>query len=137
MPPFNSNSLINCSPLTATPAPSAVSSLFKEGDGDSVAVESLCETWTTATVVTALDTVVVLYLYRFETMLLPVASPLSSELAVAEGEAPFDSDDVGDAVTVTLPVAVIEIEAVGDAVTVTLPELDDEKDVIDIMPLSV
>ncbi len=64
--------------------------------------------------------------------------------AVTEGEAPFESDDVGDAVTVPLLVEVLENEFVGDELEVTVPELDEvavgvgeEEDVIDIVTLSV
>ncbi len=63
---------------------------------------------------------------------------------VTEGEAPFVNDDVGDAVTVILLVAVLEKEVVGDELDVTVTELDeevvgvhDEEDVIDIVTLSV
>ena len=61
-----------------------------------------------------------------------------------EGEAPFDNDDVGDAVRVILLVAVLEKEDVGDELDVTVPEADvvaddvrEEEDVIDIVTLSV
>ena len=61
-----------------------------------------------------------------------------------EGEEPFDKEDVGDAVTVILLVAVLEKEAVGDELDVIVPEADDviedvgeEDGVIDIVMLSV
>ncbi len=63
---------------------------------------------------------------------------------VIEGEAPIDSDDVGDAVTVILLVAVLEKDAVKDELEVTVLEDDVvadgvrvEEDVIDIVTLSV
>ena len=65
-------------------------------------------------------------------------------LGVIEGEEPFESDDVGDAVTVILLVAVLEKEAVNEVVELTVPEADcvadgvrEEEDVIDIVTLSV
>ena len=65
-------------------------------------------------------------------------------LDVTEGEAPIDSDDVGDAVTVILLVAVLEKDDVKDELDVTVIELDEEvvgvdeeEDVIDIVTLSV
>ena len=65
-------------------------------------------------------------------------------LDVIEGEEPIDNDDVGEAVTVTLLVAVLEKEAVGVKLDVTVPDADvvadgvrDEEDVIDIVTLSV
>ena len=61
-----------------------------------------------------------------------------------DGEEPFDNEEVGDAVTVMLLVAVLEYEAVENELDVTVPELDEEavgvgeeEDVIDIVPLSV
>ena len=61
-----------------------------------------------------------------------------------EGDVPIDNDDVGDAVTVILLVAVLEKEAVGDELDVIVPEADDvvedvgeEDGVIDIVMLSV
>ena len=126
--------------MTPIPAPSAVLSLFREGDGDSVAVESLGET-TAAAVVIVLDTYIDDIILG-ET-LLPVATPLRDGLGVIEGETYFDNDDVGEAVTVTLLVAVLEKEAVGVELDVIVPELDvvadgvrDEEDVIDIVTLS-
>ncbi len=66
------------------------------------------------------------------------------ELDVIEGEAPFVNDDVGDAVTVILLVAVLEKEDVKDELEVTVLEDDVvadgvhvEEDVIDIETLSV
>ena len=63
---------------------------------------------------------------------------------VAEGEAPFERDDVGDAVTVIELVGVLEKEAVRDELEVTVPEADvvadgvrEDEDVIDIVTLSV
>jgi hypothetical protein len=79
---------------------------------------------------------------------LPVAEKLFllgdfEGLGVIEGEEPFDNDDVGDAVTVILLVAVLEKEAVNEELDVTVLELDDEavgvgeeEDVIDIVTLS-
>ena len=65
-------------------------------------------------------------------------------LDVIEGEEPIDNDDVGEAVTVTLLVAVLEKEAVGVKLDVTVPDADvvadgvrDEEDVIDIVTLSL
>ncbi len=65
-------------------------------------------------------------------------------LDVTEGEAPFDNDDVGDAVTVTLLVVVLEKEAVREELDVTVPVADvvadgvrEEEEVIDIVTLSV
>jgi hypothetical protein len=142
IPPFISNSLINCSPLTATPAPSAVLSLFSEGDGDSVAVES--------TVVIVLDTYIDDVIIG-ETLLLvlfapppPPTPPFRDGLGEIEGDDPFDNDDVGEAVTVVELVAVLENEFVGDKLEVTVPDADgvvedvgEEEDVIDIVTLSV
>ncbi len=61
-----------------------------------------------------------------------------------DGEAPFDNVAVGDAVTVTLLVAVLEKEAVNEVVELTVPEADcvadgvrEEEEVIDIVTLSV
>ena len=61
-----------------------------------------------------------------------------------EGEAPFDNVAVGDAVTVTLLVDVLEKEAVNEVVELTVPEVDcvadgvrEEEEVIDIVTLSV
>ena len=141
IPPFINNSLIDGSPLTPIPAPSAVLSLFREGDGDSVVVES--------TAVLVLDTYINDVIIG-ET-LLPVLSvpppaptpPLRDGLGVIEGEEYFDNDDVGEAVTVTLLVAVLEKEAVGVELDVIVPDADvvadgvrDEEDVIDIVTLS-
>ena len=62
---------------------------------------------------------------------------------VTEGEVPFESDDVGDAVTVIELVADFDNEAVGVVLDVTVLELEDvadgvrdEEDVIDIVTLS-
>ena len=61
-----------------------------------------------------------------------------------EGEAPFEREDVGDAETVILLVAVLDNEAVAVILDVTVPEPDEEAvgvreedDVIDIVTLSV
>ena len=61
-----------------------------------------------------------------------------------DGEEPFDNVAVGDAVTVTLLVAVLEKEAVNEVVELTVPEADcvadgvrEEEEVIDIVTLSV
>ena len=66
------------------------------------------------------------------------------ELDEIEGEEPFDNDDVGEAVIVTLLVDVLEKETVGDELDVIVPEadvvaddVDEEEDVIDIVTLSV
>ena len=62
---------------------------------------------------------------------------------VTEGEVPFESDDVGVAVTVIELVAVFDNEAVSVILDVTVLELDEEavgvgeaEDVIDIVTLS-
>ncbi len=64
-------------------------------------------------------------------------------LDVTEGEAPFDNDDVGDAVTVILLVAVLENEDVKDELDVIVPValivadgVREDEDVIDIVTLS-
>ena len=74
----------------------------------------------------------------------PLPTPLRVGLGVIEGEEPCDNDDVGDAVTVILLVAVFEKEEVGEELEVIVPELDEEAvgvreedDVIDIVTLSV
>jgi hypothetical protein len=61
-----------------------------------------------------------------------------------DGEEPFDNDEVGDAVTVTLLVAVLETETVNEVVELTVPAADVvadgvrvEEEVIDIVTLSV
>jgi hypothetical protein len=142
IPPFISNSLIDVSPLTTTPAPSAVLSLFREGDGDNVAVES--------TVVIVLDTYIDDIIIG-ETLLRllfvpppPPTPPLRDGLGEIEGDDPFDNDDVGEAVAVVELVAVFDNEAVGVVLDVTVLELedvavgvDDEEEVIDIVTLSV
>ncbi len=65
-------------------------------------------------------------------------------LDVTEGEAPLVNDDVGDAVTVLLLVAVLEKEDDKDEVDVIVPValivadgVQEEEDVIDIVTLSV
>ncbi len=69
---------------------------------------------------------------------------VKDELGVLEGEVPTDNDDVGEAVIVTLLVAVIEKDGVRDELDVIV--LDDdvvadgvhvEEDVMDIVTLSV
>ena len=83
-------------------------------------------------------------------LLLLTIKPVGDRLGVLEllgdmeGEAPFDNDDVGDAVTVILVDAVLESEAVAVLLDVKVPEADgvvvgvgEEEDVIDIVTLSV
>ena len=61
-----------------------------------------------------------------------------------DGEESLDNDEVGDAVTVTLLVAVLEKETVNELVELTVPAADvvadgvrEEEEVIDIVTLSV
>ena len=95
-----------------------------------VVIDELGET-TAATVVIVLDT---------------YAPPLCKGRLddVTEGDVPIDNDDVGDAVTVMLLVAVFEKEAVGEELADTVPEpeeetvgVGEEEDVIDIVTLPV
>ena len=103
-----------------------------------------------AAVIFVIDIVasVVCVLLFAETVL--TTNPLGDRLGLfvalgdMEGEEPLDSDDVGDAVTVILLVAVLEKEAVGDELELTVPEADgvvvgvrEEEGVIDIVALSV
>ena len=119
-----------------------------------VVVDKLGKTAAAATVVIVLDTDIddVILGEALSVMLLPVLfiptpPPPLCEWGiedVAEGEAPFERDDVGDAVTVIELVDVLEKEAVRDELDVTVPEADvvadgvrEDEDVIDIVTLSV
>ena len=117
------------------------------GEGDRVAESSFVAGAVKYSIVEVTDAKPILLLLG---VTVPTTNLVGDRLGVfvalgdMEGEAPFERDDVGDAVTVRLLDAVLEKETVGDKLELTVTEADgvvvgvhEEEGVIDIVTLSV